>query len=1135
MLRRLSISGLKGRPRQTMILLSTIILSFFFVTIAMNLLSTSQINRVIQRREAFGEWSNVFVADQPDMADQLSQYSLTYSQNRILGRDSRFGLIATADESFWDMSNITLLEGSLPQELDEIVLTESQISYFPEKPTIGQTVLVTFAVARSDHEAYSFDPETVSLIDQDLTAANMYIAENWDTYRDRILRDQAQWQANRSEMIDRHLQQFVGYSSTFDREAEIERFVDLQNGRYARKLALFDTTTESLDERLSLISRFLETEQNYLIEEMIRDPLFVSRFSEGDSEEGLRQTAQLQLSFDNLIDRYLQAATARYSSELEAHDGTIFSTRNSYRVARYHQLDMMSHLYQHLPEEVIPGMTLEREFPLTSELVLHRKMTVSGIIDNYHQVWDGPYTQYATGFVSPETGRQLFEGGVSYSKLEANRSYQPPVHYFVHGTDPTAVERLFPNASHLFANNLGSGQETGLDEDVLSLILLAVITLVTAFSIFQISLIQFKKRLRKLALLRAVGATFKQLRHILAWESVYLISLGLPIGGLLGFVISYVLIWLNNRLTGDQLVMRINPDWLLWGYGLTLLSILIGLFVPMLRIGMVPLRGNVAVVNKSVMKSTRELLGDLTIHRQSLTSINRRHRRFTRKQQWIQLTLMSAIILILIGSYLLIYLAFGDYREKTVHSNMPDFELEAPFQQGLRVSRAFMEELESIPGVAGTELFVRGLKAFMWYDGVNQGKLDRTFRQLIPDALHTEHYGTVEDFHLPEGEEYLIKDASVIDIYGIVADSQLEQAMVRMLPADFDLQSFRTEQQAILLMPSYQLDRSVGLETIDPARLETISREERMKQVLELSGAGHITYDIRRAAVMKHDQSTEQIDQVDLAIPLGATAGESKRKLNYIRQYRIPITSVIYHLPEEGFWPLSDTVQNPILFFSQYSMDSLYPYRMHSVLDFNIIYRYLGEEPAVRFGSSIIQVDQSDITEQGVTELKRLGFKNGYQVNSLYLQKQQLYTKGIRTGLIIGLLSATLLLIAVQIQTGSFRGQLEVERERIGILQSLGVTEKDFRRAYLKDALARVIEAIILAHAIIIIGLIVYLVTSGQSGDLITELRITLSDYKWLWHLGLILLFGFMGTLATYLPIGRILRRRPVENIRSLQ
>ena len=139
MLRRLSISGLKGRPRQTMILLSTIILSFFFVTIAMNLLSTSQINRVIQRREAFGEWSNVFVADQPDMADQLSQYSLTYSQNRILGRDSRFGLIATADESFWDMSNITLLEGSLPQELDEIVLTESQVrmtspsrrEYFP--------------------------------------------------------------------------------------------------------------------------------------------------------------------------------------------------------------------------------------------------------------------------------------------------------------------------------------------------------------------------------------------------------------------------------------------------------------------------------------------------------------------------------------------------------------------------------------------------------------------------------------------------------------------------------------------------------------------------------------------------------------------------------------------------------------------------------------------------------------------------------------------------------------------------------------------------------------------------------------------------------------------------------------------
>lgn len=1134
MLRRISLSGLKGRPRQTLILLTTMILSFFFVTLAMNLLSTSQINREIQRRETYGEWSNVFIADTPDLAQELSRQDIPYTTNRILGRDQRFGVVAAADSDFWDMSNIELLEGRLPQALDEIVMTESQISYFAKKPEVGDTVKVTFHVASSEHEGYFFDDDLASMVASDLAVADRYLAEHWEEIQKKVLAKQANWEANKQFEIEEHLALLNLQPVVFDRAEEAARYDAMISDRFARVADLFADQPDSMEQRIERIQQFNRQETQHKIEELVADPMSTVFFPEAKTEEALRQEITNYLSFDNLVTEYIRFSSTRNTSELEAKDGTLFSTRGSYRVVRYHpdNLARFSSLYSYLPGLAIDGIPEEREFPDASEIVLHRDMQVSGIIANYHQVWDGPFTQFATAFVSPETGEQLFEHGLRHSKIEGNQIYQPPLHYFILSDDLRPIEAAYPDHLNLFSNHLGMGQDSGLSEDSLSMILLGVITLVTAFSIFQISLIQFRKRLRKLALLRAIGATFDQLRSLLSWEAFYLIGLALPLGALAGFVISYLLIWLNNRATGDALILRLNPQWLVLGYGLTLISIIIGLFIPMLKIKQVPLRGKVQTTDDRVLRSTRKRLGETNKERQSLSSINRRHRRFTRKQQLIQLGLMSAIILILIGSYLMIYLAFGDYREKTVHANMPDFELEAPFQQSLRISKEFMDEIEAIPGVTRTELFVRGIKTFMYFPGVNDGELHDTFRSLIPEELVTEHYGTTEEFEIAEQDRHLITQAAVTDIYGIVPDSELERSMVKMLGPDFDLRAFRSDQQAILLLPGYFLNQ--GERTpIDPARLETIDRANRMKQVLELSGAGSINYDIRRSPVMSQ-QMTEKIDSIELSIPLGATFGESNIRTNHIRRYNLPITRVIYHLPEEGFWPLSDSVQNPILFVSQSTMDSLYPYRMHVMLSFDLIFRYKGDEPAIRFGSSIIQVDQTDMTPEGVAEIKRLGFTNGFQVKSLYLQKQQLFTKGIRTSLIIGLLAGTLLLIAVQIQTGSFRGQLEVERERIGILQSLGVTEKDFRRSYLKEAILRVLQAILLAHVVLVIGLIGYVFISSRSADLLTELKITLWDYNWLWHGLVLLVFSLLGILATYLPVGQILKRQPVNNIRSL-
>lgn len=1130
MLRRISLSGLRGRPRQTGILLTTMVLAFFFVTIAMNLLSTSQMNRVIQRREAFGEWRAVLIADSAQKAAELRQNNQAFAASRLIGQESLVGLMASADDAFWDMAHIRLIDGRLPDGPDEIVLTESQLSYFAEPPGPGQTISLTIEVAGSDHAGYVLQDDHIKQVEEDLFQLQQYIAQNWQSYYQQILADQADWQQNQKQYIRDYLTDVWLKAREFDEASEAERYRQMIDGQYDRKIALFEQDPQTPEKRLALIEQFIQSERAITIENELASPWAKHYFHPDYSADELPQAIAAHYQFDALADQYISQAMPRKTSELEAFSGTIVSTRSQSRAVRTSDLKQFSHLFDHLPAITQTGLPQERVYHEASSIRLHRDMVVSGIIENYHQVWDGPMTQYATAFVTPETAELLFEQAVHRSKLAANQAYQPPVHYFLLGE-----EAVYPEAINLFTNQLGYGQTGNLNEETLSGILLAVIALVTAFSIFQISLIQFRKRLRKLALLRALGATFSQLRQLLSWESVYLIGLALPLGSLLGFITSLGLVWLNNRATGDRLMLQLNPGWLALGYGLTLVSILIGLFIPMLGIRQVSLRGKVEATNKAAAKTTRQKLGQVSQTRQSLASINRRHRRFTRKQQLVHLGLISFSLLILIGSYLLIHLAFGDYRTAVIHANMPDFELEAPFQQSLRRSREFMQQIDELPGVTGSELFVRGIRAFFWYEGISQDELNQTFLQLLPPQMHTDHFGTNLEYRVSQDMADQIEQSAVGDIYGVVPGSELERDLKNMLPPDFDWPAFHHAGEAILLQPSYQLSDSSDFTPLDPARLEGVDRTERMKQVLELAGAGTISYDIRKAAAMEQLPGLEDLSEIVLTIPSGATTGTTNRPLHMVRRYPVNLAQVITHLPQEGFWPLSHTVQNPVLFFSQYQMDQMYPYRMHSSLSFDLINRYLGESLAVQYGSSIIQVNQTDMAGADIVRLKHMAFQNGFQVKSLYLEKKQLFTKGIRSSLIVGLLAATLLLITVQIQTSSFRGQLEAERERIGILQSLGVTEKDFRQAYLVDSIKQVIRAIGLAHGVMFAGLAIYLLFKGAASHWPTDLKIALWDYNWWWHGLIVLLFAGLAGLSSYLPVGRILHRQPVNNIRSLQ
>lgn len=56
--------------------------------------------------------------------------------------------------------------------------------------------------------------------------------------------------------------------------------------------------------------------------------------------------------------------------------------------------------------------------------------------------------------------------------------------------------------------------------------------------------------MRKIALLRAVGAQKSQICSMLFWEAVYLLCIGLPFGLLLGLLSAYGVVTYINRFHG---------------------------------------------------------------------------------------------------------------------------------------------------------------------------------------------------------------------------------------------------------------------------------------------------------------------------------------------------------------------------------------------------------------------------------------------------------------------------------------------------------------------------------------------------------------------------------------------------------
>lgn len=262
MLKSIAKSGLKGRRRQTRILLIALGLAFFFMTVSLILLGTSNTNRQAQRQAAFGEWDGVYVRDTKEMANLLTDQGLIVGQTRLIGHDDRLGLIAEANQSFWDLGNIDVLEGRLPSELDEIVLEQGQLSYFATTPKVGDKIQVTFKVKYADDDEDDISFSLAPFAEDIISRYRWAVVEHWDRMPEMI---EKAYEAELDTLDDR-AQAAVGWTTDFEtgRELTLDEIKTLYE----------EVALRTRDEALNFYANGPETDSSrydYLVQEVIND------------------------------------------------------------------------------------------------------------------------------------------------------------------------------------------------------------------------------------------------------------------------------------------------------------------------------------------------------------------------------------------------------------------------------------------------------------------------------------------------------------------------------------------------------------------------------------------------------------------------------------------------------------------------------------------------------------------------------------------------------------------------------------------------------------------------------------------------------------------------------------------------
>lgn len=788
---------------------------------------------------------------------------------------------------------------------------------------------------------------------------------------------------------------------------------------------------------------------------------------------------------------------------------------------------------------------------------LQKEMTICGIINTYSDKWDIDHNTIANSYVTESAGEGFMEGALFLTSLadvsEAGQDYDVFVktdsafaysenkHSMVEHSNNTDLNSANPDFVNAGYHNSYAFPTADKDsEETITYGVLAVIFLATVFSVFQIFLMQMKRRVKRITLMKAIGATNGQIAKMLASECMYLLVRAVPTGLVGGIGMSYVLIWILNQAKETKLLFQIDAALLAKGILLGLMAVILGMILPMIKAMHVPLIGTMNQPPKHKKRKRKQESEAIPVL--SFQKINRKHVQYQKAKTALTLSLYTISITVLLVSIFLAFHSFYSYYQEVDRGDKPDYVLELKYGMRTRIIPEKLEEITSIQGVERADVYKIGEQAGIWYEGIIEEPLFQTFKEVLPNELLPDHFG-INDWYsdVEEEDTYRVTEAVKGTVYALDSGDEAFSRYQTVAGNGYvDTEAFDAGEEVILLMPMYHKNTEGNSKEALEAFLKDITYGKCLKMALEGSGEYLLSYQESLAGEYAADYNIKPGENMIITVP---TEGFTDDEPDYTSKTKtVKVAAIISYFPEKGIWPFSDTAEGPVVIASYKLLGSLYLYSVYGVDQMS------GEEleelqkslTPHRYGKTYFYVYEDQSVDNPLLEVALKGF--AYQ-NEMYVTNYKegnlaMQQKAVNSALIIGISGIAAAAIALIILYNLSLSKMEAESERIGILQSLGVTGSQFKLLYLKNGIACGLFSLAVAHIVFFAALYITSVTTISNLTLNGRIRDIAVNQLYRYpvglHMGVCIVFFIICVSTYYRSVQTIINRQPVDNIRSL-
>ena len=292
--------------------------------------------------------------------------------------------------------------------------------------------------------------------------------------------------------------------------------------------------------------------------------------------------------------------------------------------------------------------------------------------------------------------------------------------------------------------------------------------------------------------------------------------------------------------------------------------------------------------------------------------------------------------------------------------------------------------------------------------------------------------------------------------------------------------------------------------------------------VLEKYAGYTLSYDHADSGRMQRDSSIALGDTVRLSVERQEMTATPK-PIAY-DSWEVRVDEIIYYTPGEKSFPFFADENGFLVFGSPLFLKKLSikaagnPMEYYTKEQFDFV---LTQCPT-SFGETYLNVYTDDKANavESATKVMKYGKSCDMDFINYNEENWNLYYKALNTALLLGVFGVAIVMIALVILWNIHMSAFDQERGRLGVLQALGVTNREIALRYLGKGIKTGVISLLLAH--LCLGAVILLTAGGFRG---------LSGYPWGLHVLVCLGYFILVAAVGCGPIWELKKYTPNENI----